>query len=126
MCGALVHVCFGPIADIAQCIRSLYPCKQKSLYGHRCHSGRRVVRSTPNLVDLIIDCVAKFLPYALKLLPRIRAILAFECQDIDYTKQAEEKDKEKEKLAHVNLSPQPRANGSPMLQRLERIGFCFS
>jgi hypothetical protein len=49
------------------------------------------------------------LPYALKLLPRIRAILAFECQDIDYTKQAEEKDKEKEKLAHVNLSPQPRA-----------------
>jgi len=87
---------------------------------------RYVVRSTPNLSDLIIDCVAKFLPHALKLLPRIRAILAFECQDIDYTKQAEEKDKEKEKLAHVNLSPQPRANGSPMLQRLERIGFCFS
>ena len=126
MCGALVHVCFGPIADIAQCIRSLYPCKQKSLYGHRCHSGRRVVRSTPNLVDLIIDCVAKFLPYALNLLPRICAIFAFEREDIDYAKQAEEKDKTKGKLAHVNLSPQPRANGSPMLQRLERIGFCFS
>jgi hypothetical protein len=84
------------------------------------------VRSTPNLSDLIIDRVAEFLPNALQLLPRLRAILAFECQDIDYTKQAEEKDKEKEKLAHVNLSPQPRANGSPMLQRLERIGFCFS
>jgi hypothetical protein len=69
--------------------------------------------STPNLSDLIIDCAAKFLPYASQLLPRIRAILAFECQDIDDPKQAKKKEKTKEKLAHVNLSPHPRANGSP-------------
>jgi len=50
-----------------------------------------VVRSTPNLSDLIIDCAAKFLRYALNLLPRICAILAFEREDIDYPKQAEEK-----------------------------------
>ena len=60
-----------------------------------------VVRSTPNLSDLIIDCAAKFLRYALNLLPRIGAILAFEREDIDYAKQAEEKDKTKEKLAHA-------------------------
>ena len=59
------------------------------------------VRSTPNLSDLIIDCAAKFLRYALNLLPRIGAILAFEREDIDYAKQAEEKDKTKEKLAHA-------------------------
>ena len=47
-----------------------------------------VVRSTPNLSDLIIDCAAKFLRYALNLLPRICAILAFEREDIDYPKQA--------------------------------------
>ncbi len=127
MCGALVHVCFGPIADIAQCIRSLYPCKQKSLYGHRCHSGRRVVRSTPNLVDLIIDCVAKFLPYALNLLPRICAIFAFEREDIDYAKQAEEKDKTKGKLAHVNLSPQLTAEWlAHAAAFIERVVFCLS
>ena len=59
------------------------------------------VRSTPNLSDLIIDCAAKFLRYALNLLPRICAILAFEREDIDYPKQAKEKDKTKEKLAHA-------------------------
>jgi hypothetical protein len=79
-----------------------------------------VVRSPPNLSDLIIDCAAEFLPHALQLLPGLRAILAFECQDIDDAKQAEENDKTKEKLAHVNLSPQPRANGAPMLQRLSK------
>ena len=61
---------------------------------------RYVVRSTPNLSDLIIDCAAKFLRYALNLLPRICAVLAFEREDIDYPKQAEEKNKTKEKLAH--------------------------
>lgn len=76
-------------------------------------------RSTPNLSDLIIDCVAKFLPYALQLLPGLPAVLAFECQDIDYTKQAEEKDKAKEKLAHVNLS-RSQGHGSLMLQRLSK------
>jgi hypothetical protein len=85
-----------------------------------------VGRSPPNVSNLVIDRVAEFLAYALQLLPRIRAILPFECQDIDYAKEAEEKYKTKEKLAHVNLSPQPRKNGSPMRQRLERIGFCFS
>lgn len=84
-------------------------------------------RSPPNLSNLVIDRVAKFLPYALKLLPRIRAILAFEYQDIDYTKQANEKDKEKEKLAHVNLSLQPREKWLAYAAALiERIGFCFS
>ena len=47
-----------------------------------------MVRSTPNLSDLIIDCAAKFFRYALNLLPRICAILAFEREDIDYAKQA--------------------------------------
>jgi hypothetical protein len=37
----------------------------------------------------------------LKLLPRIRAILAFECEDIDYPKQAEKENETKEKLAHA-------------------------
>jgi hypothetical protein len=60
-----------------------------------------VALSTPNLSDLIIDCAAKFLRYALNLLPRICAILAFEREDIDYPKQAKEKDKTKEKLAHA-------------------------
>ena len=89
--------------------------------------SRYLGRSTPNLSDLIIDCVAKFLPYALQLLPRIRAILAFECQDIDYTKQAEEKNKEKEELAHVYLSQRPRAKWHAYAAAfIERIGFCFS
>ena len=82
MCSAQADVRLVPIADI----------------GFR---GRHVVRSTPNLSDLIIDCAAKFLRYALNLLPRICAILAFEREDIDYPKQAEEKDKTKEKLAHA-------------------------
>ena len=59
-----------------------------------------VVRSMPNLSDLTL-CATKFLRYALNLLPRIGAILAFEREDIDYAKQAEEKDKTKEKLAHA-------------------------
>ena len=50
----------------------------------KCYVGR----STPNLSDLIIDCAAKSLRYALNLLPRIRAILAFEREEIDYAKQA--------------------------------------
>ena len=82
-------------------------------------TGANGERSTPNLSDLIIDCVAKSLPNALKLLPRIRAILAFERQDIDYTKQAKEKDKEKEKLAHGNLF-RSQGHGSLMLQRLSK------
>jgi hypothetical protein len=88
---------------------------------------RYVVRSTPNLSDLIIDCAAKFLRYALNLLPRICAILAFEREDIDYPKQAEEKNKTKEKLAHVDLSPQPRAKWLAYAAAfIETIGFCFS
>ena len=79
-------------------------CPLSANSGH-CFRGRQikcyVVRSTPNLSDLIIDCAAKFLRYALNLLPRIGAILAFEREDIDYAKQAEEKDKTKEKLAHA-------------------------
>ena len=86
MCSALADVRLVPIADIGFRGRQI-----------KCY----VVRSTPNLSDLIIDCAAKFLRYALNLLPRICAILAFEREDIDYPKQAEEKDKTKEKLAHA-------------------------
>jgi hypothetical protein len=81
-------------------------------------------RSPPNLSNLVIDRVAKFLPYALQLLPGLRAILAFKCQDIDYTKQAKEKDKEKEKLAHGNLF-RSQGHGSLTLQRLSR-GWAFA
>ena len=86
MCSAQADVRYVPIADIGFRGRQI-----------KCY----VVRSTPNLSDLIIDCAAKFLRYALNLLPRICAILAFEREDIDYPKQAKEKDKTKEKLAHA-------------------------
>jgi hypothetical protein len=53
---------------------------------------------------LTIDCVAKFLTYALSFLPRPRAIFAFEGDEIDCQKQAEKKDEAQRKLSHVCIS----------------------
>ncbi|MGB8637662.1 MAG: hypothetical protein WCD30_05950 [Pseudolabrys sp.] len=59
------------------------------------------VRSTPNLSDLIIDCAAKFLRYALNCCHASALFWPSQREDIDYPKQAKEKDKTKEKLAHA-------------------------
>jgi hypothetical protein len=68
-----------------------------------------VVRSTPNLSDLIIDCAAKFLRYALNLLPRICAILAFETREHRLPKTGQGKRQNKRKIgACINLFPAAR------------------
>ncbi len=58
-------------------------------------------RSTPNLSDLTIDCVAEFFTEALSFLPRTRAIFTFEEEEIDCQKQAEKKDEAKGKFSHA-------------------------
>jgi len=55
------------------------------------------------LSDLTIYCAAEFLTDALNFLPRTRAVFAFECEAIDYQKQAEKKDQAKEKLSHTYM-----------------------
>ena len=70
---------------------------------------RSAAGSTPNLSDQIIDIVRNqvinFVPELLSFLPRTRAIVAFECDDIDYPIEASKKDQTEQKLAHVvNLS----------------------
>jgi hypothetical protein len=53
---------------------------------------------------LTIDCVAKFLTYALSFLPHTRAIFTFEGDEIDCQKQAEKKDEAQGKLSHACIS----------------------